>query len=111
MSNTDLTVVVNKRTATYDVYIGRPSIFGNPFKIGVDGSREEVIEKFKAYFYKRTKMDEEFRANILRLRGKVLGCYCKPLSCHGDVIAEYLNSLELTINNTNNTYRYRGKAC
>lgn len=39
----DVTQIVNKRKEPYDVYIGRGSIFENPFHIGQDGSREEVI--------------------------------------------------------------------
>jgi hypothetical protein len=85
-------LVVNLRKEKYDVYIGRGSIFGNPFHIGKDGNREEVIEKYKKYFEKRIAEDCKFKNAVLSLKGKVLGCYCKPLKCHGDVIAEYLDS-------------------
>ncbi len=72
------------------VYIGRPSIFGNPFKIGKDGTRKEVIEKYKGYFRFKLGTDQEFKSRVCVLKGKVLGCYCKPLACHGDVIVKYL---------------------
>lgn len=86
------TRVVNiRKTKEYDVYIGRPSPAGNPFRIGPDGTREEVLEKFQKYFDRRMKHDLLFRAYIHELSGKVLGCYCKELSCHGDIIAKYLN--------------------
>ena len=90
------TVVVNVRTERYDVYIGRAGrgrdgYFGNPFRVGVDGSRPEVIETFRQYFTGRLGRDPEYRGRVERLRGRRLGCFCKPAACHGDVIAEYLN--------------------
>lgn len=90
------TVVVNLRAEPYDVYIGRPGrnqdgYFGNPFRIGVDGSRPEVIEKFRRHFVARLDKDPEYRRRIEELRGMRLGCFCHSLACHGDVIADYLN--------------------
>ena len=87
-----MTTVVNLRTDEYDVYIGRPSIFSNPFKIGPDGGREMVIEKFKVYFLDKIEKDENFRQAVLQLRGKRLGCFCAPELCHGNVIAEWADS-------------------
>ena len=88
------TKVVNiRKTKEYDVFIGRPSPFGNPFRIGPDGTRDEVVAKYRPYFYQRMARDILFRAAIHSLAGKVLGCYCdEGEACHGrDVIAEYLN--------------------
>lgn len=79
-----MTRVVHVMKETCDVYIGRPGIWGNPFRIGVDGSREEVIEKYRMYIQSRPDLLER----VSTLRGKVLGCFCKPLACHGDVLAE-----------------------
>jgi len=92
-----MTTVVNLRSEPYDVYIGRvgrgqDGSFGNPFRIGPDGSRTETIERYRRYFWRRIATDRAFRARVEALRGKRLGCFCKPLACHGDVIAEYLNS-------------------
>ena len=84
--------VVNLRNDDYDVYIGRPSIFCNPFKIGPDGGREMVIEKYKVYFLDKIENDEEFKQEVLKLKDKRLGCFCYPLDCHGDIIAEWVNS-------------------
>lgn len=72
------------------MFIGRPSLFGNPFRIDVDGTRDEVVEKYRQYFIGRIIEDPQFEARVMALKGKVLGCYCKPLACHGDVIVEYL---------------------
>jgi hypothetical protein len=79
--------VVHCRYSEYDVYIGRPSKWGNPFEIGRDGTRYEVIEKYKDYI-KRKFSEEEIKRE---LRGKILGCYCAPQDCHGDVLAEIAN--------------------
>lgn len=89
------------------VYIGRnpnrpPNTpnWSNPysmydFQIGEDPpSREEVIHQF-AYGFERENLPTNLtKADVLQLRGKVLGCHCKPLACHGDVLADYLNSLD-----------------
>ena len=92
------TRAVNALKERYDVYIGRPGRglagpFGNPFKVGRDGTREECIEKYRAYFYRRLEEEPEFKKAVLELKGKVLGCFCVPLKCHGDVIVEYLESV------------------
>jgi len=81
----------------YDVYLGRAGkghdgYFGNPFVIGEHGSRTDVIEKFKEYFYRRIATDEEFKRRVLELKGKRLGCFCAPQKCHGDIIVEFLES-------------------
>jgi hypothetical protein len=83
------TTVVNKNHSKFDIYIGRGSIFGNPYRIGIDGNRAEVIHKYKLDFNNGKFLEEQ----LSTLKGKRLGCFCKPLACHGDVIAEYLNSL------------------
>ena len=87
------TRVVNRYRESWEVSIGRPGPFGNPFYLPRGSSLEEraaCIAKFKFYFERRVREEPEFRAALETLRGKVLGCYCKPLACHGDVIVEYL---------------------
>ena len=78
------TKVVHCKRAPYDVYIGRPGKWGNPFEIGKDGTREEVIAKYETYIMNKP----ELLADLHELKGKVLGCYCKPLACHGDILAQ-----------------------
>jgi hypothetical protein len=87
-----MTTVVNMKFNSFDVYIGRGSPFGNPYKIGQDGTRKEVIELYWHYFLEKLNSDPAFRAQVLAFRGKILGCRCKPLPCHGDVIAEWLDN-------------------
>lgn len=88
--------VVNIKRTKCDIYIGRGSVYGNPYIIGKDGDRDEVIRKYKEYFYNRIARDSQFKQAVDWLKGKdiTLGCYCKPLPCHGDVIVEYLNKEE-----------------
>ncbi len=80
--------VVNKFKEPFDVYIGRGSIWGNPFPINdaIGDTREVVIEKFRQYLYKCVVNETVSISQILELDGKTLGCYCKPKACHGDVI-------------------------
>lgn len=74
--------------------IGRPTPFGNPYRINADRDRDKVVELYREYFYKRIEEDEAFKKAIEGLKGKVLGCFCKPLACHGDIICEYLEGKE-----------------
>jgi hypothetical protein len=83
------TMVTNIRNDQCDVYIGRPSPFGNPFQIGKHGDRTTVIQKYREWFYKKLN-DTEFSCKVNSLRGKRLGCWCAPDPCHGDIIVEYL---------------------
>src|SRR3989304_2942302 len=90
MCNETTVVNIYKWKGEY-VYIGRGSPYGNPFVIGKDGTREEVIEKYRVYLSKKLE-NPEFLMMVLRLRGKTLGCFCKPKECHGDVIKEFLDN-------------------
>jgi hypothetical protein len=81
-------LVVHCKKEPYDVYCGRPSIWGNPFEIGKDGTRKEVIAKFKKYLL----ANEELVDKLPELRGKILGCWCAPKACHCDVLADLANT-------------------
>lgn len=91
--DTGLTKVINiDKGGVHDIYIGRGSDWGNPYAIGFDGDRDEVIRKYQ-YDFERDFLKSS-KEDALQLKGKVLGCHCKPAACHGDVIANYLNSLD-----------------
>lgn len=77
------TRVVHCRREPYDVYVGRPSRFGNPFVVGRDGTRKEVIAKYESWL----RSNPGLLAEVRLLRGKTLGCWCHPLPCHGGVLA------------------------
>ncbi len=91
--------VVNCKFSKYDIYIGRgkcprtgeKSIWGNPYKIGEDGNRQEVIDKYEKYLCELL-LQPEYQEEIKKLKGKTLGCWCKPLACHGDIIKKYVES-------------------
>jgi uracil-DNA glycosylase family 4 len=83
-------LVVHCKKSPYDVYIGRPSKWGNPFTIGKDGTRAEVIEKHRLWL-----MEQPDLLNSLdELKGKRLGCWCRPEACHGDLLAILANDVE-----------------
>jgi hypothetical protein len=85
------TTVVNRRKNSYDVYVGRPTKYGNPFQIGIDGDRDEVIEKFRTWIM---QPEHKWLRNDARreLRGKRIACWCHPQQCHGDILAEIAES-------------------
>lgn len=78
--------VVNLRTAAYDVLVARPSKWGNPFMIGRDGTRDQVIRMYEVHI----RHSPNLIAALPELAGKRLGCYCAPLNCHGDVLVKLL---------------------
>ena len=79
--------VVHCKHEPYDVLIDRRTKWGNPFRIGPDGTREDVIEKYRQWL----PMQPHLMAALHELKGKVLGCWCDPFPCHGDVLAEFAN--------------------
>ncbi len=102
-----MTKVVNKNVEEYDIYIGRKKQgmhFGNPFS-HLDGvpntikvkTRDEAVNCFKLWItghgFRNVEPDrrEWILANLEKLRGKRLGCFCSPLLCHGNIYAELLN--------------------
>ena len=73
----------------HDIYIGRPSKFGNPFIIGKDGTRSEVIKKYHDWIITQPKLLEQ----LSELEGKILACWCQPEkeACHGHVLLKLLD--------------------
>lgn len=65
------------------------------FVVRKDGTREEVIAKHKAWLSE----NKELMSHIHELKGKVLGCWCAPLPCHGETLAELAN--KINVNTTN----------
>lgn len=88
-------VVRVDRANRYDVYIGRPSIWGNPFshKPGTLAQfrvkdRAEAIAAYERWI----QTQPDLLARLPELRGKVLGCWCAPMPCHGDVLVRMANA-------------------
>ena len=69
------------------VLIDRRTKWGNPFRIGRDGSREEAIARYRADLWRRIQAGEVTLEELAELDGCWLACWCEPLPCHGDVIA------------------------
>jgi len=82
--------VVNIWVEPYDVYIGRPSKWGNPYTICKEHTRKDVIRLYEAWI----KTRPELLAALPELRGKRLGCYCAPLPCHGDVLVRLAEEVD-----------------
>lgn len=78
------TRVVHCKKEKYDVYIGRPSRWGNPFVLGIHGNRAEVLQKYREWLGLHPELVRDARS----LRGLTLGCWCAPLPCHGDILRE-----------------------
>lgn len=72
-----------------EVTIDRGTKWGNPYRIGKDGDRAEVIKKFKKYFHENKQLQEDAKRE---LKDKVLVCWCHPLPCHGHILAEFVNA-------------------
>lgn len=93
------------KTDEFDVYIGRrfkmgrynfeESIFHNPFRINDSMNRKQCLDSFKDYLQDRCKEDLDFAYQLYQLKDKTLGCWCAPASCHGNVIKELVDKLEI----------------
>lgn len=93
MDKNKVTTIVNCRTEDYDVYIGRGSKWGNPFVMRnkSDSERDRVCDAYEAWFMNQPELVN----SVHELKGKVLGCYCKPKRCHGDFLAKEANKIKI----------------
>lgn len=78
--------IVKVGEAAYDTYIGRGSRWGNPYHIGIHGTRSEVIAAYEVYL----RGNADLLAALPELAGKVLGCHCAPKRCHGEILLKLL---------------------
>lgn len=85
--------VVHCKKEPYDVYIGRPSKWGNPFTHIKDRqtkaefiveTREEAIAKYREWIVTQSNL----LGDLYELKDQTLGCWCTPQACHGDVLVE-----------------------
>ena len=94
------TIVVHWRShVANQVYIGRDmkaphgrGKWGNPFKIHTDGTREEVVEKYREWI-KAPEQKHLYDRIVPELKGRALGCWCAPKPCHGDILAEIADAI------------------
>ena len=87
--------VVHCKKEPYDVYIGRGSKFGNPYSHLPNSAapfpvetREDAIRLYEEWIRSQPELMEAAKKE---LRGKILGCWCAPLACHGDVLIRISN--------------------
>jgi hypothetical protein len=98
MGNALKTKVVHVSRSPYDVYIGRgpdpktgiPGKWGCPFVIGKDGTRSEVIQKYREWIVTQPDLME----SIKEMQGLRLGCWCGNKLCHGFILADLADKLE-----------------
>jgi len=99
--------VVNKRYHRGGgVYIGRPSLLGNPFRIGEQGTRKEVIARYRAWLWQQIQQQGPVYRELLCLaeaarRGDLyLICWCKEPDgqpdCHGDILKSAVTWINAT---------------
>lgn len=95
-----MATVVNKYKVNMDdpdiVYIGRGSIWGNPYPMKAKSLEERmrVIDQYRRHLWHQIQTDEVTAEMIMALDGKRLACYCAPRACHGDVLVDCLNWLK-----------------
>lgn len=77
-----------------DKYIGRPTIWSNPYRLGIDGNRKEVLILFEGYLYSNLELLQKI---ITQLPNKILGCHCFPQQCHGDLLSRIANAEQLIL--------------
>lgn len=86
--------VLNLKTASpeeleFAVRIDRKTPWGNPYRIGPDGDREAVIEKYQRHLLDRIESGEQTLESLAALSGRDLACWCAPKPCHGQVLKDY----------------------
>jgi hypothetical protein len=94
-------VLVNRhKCSTFDVYIGRGSKWGNdhPIDNSKGHTRQIVVEMYRHDLYAKLESGELTIQDFLDLSGKIIGCSCAPLVCHGDVIIEIFNEIVEMLN-------------
>jgi hypothetical protein len=92
--------VVNKRNGAQGVYIGRPSLLGNPFKMSSEADRETVVAQYRKWLLPEIQRDGKVQRAVLKILEDVqqdkevnLVCWCAPQPCHGDVIKEVIETV------------------
>ena len=81
---------VGKTSTASRVYVGRPSKWGNPFALGRDRSRDEVISNYRCWVVTQT----DLMNSLDELRGKDLICWCAPFACHAEVLRKLANGAD-----------------
>jgi hypothetical protein len=102
-----ITIVNRKNWRGVSIYVGRPTVLGNPFVIGRDGDREAVIQQYRRWLWNEIRrgagpvFDEICRlAELAKAGDLILSCWCAPQPCHAEIIRasiEYVNRRSTTL--------------
>jgi|10_taG_2_1085330.scaffolds.fasta_scaffold93303_2 hypothetical protein len=91
----------NKSKGAKGVYIGRPTTLGNPYEIGRDGTRDEVVAKYHADLRKDYEKRGPRYGELVKLLRRAqageeltLVCWCAPQACHGDVVKSAIEGMD-----------------
>lgn len=83
---------VHCKREPYDYYIGRPSCFGNPYRVGPDGDLDDVLAKYETW----VRSQPQLMAKLPEIAGKTLGCWCHEYKgCHGDILIKLCEEVGL----------------
>lgn len=88
-------MVVNLKDERCDIKIDRTTKWGNPYRISKTLSRQRAIELYRLWLAEEILAGRITRQDFIALKGKRLGCWCKPLSCHGDILVDVVNRLSI----------------
>jgi hypothetical protein len=98
LNDTEKTRIVHCKRNKYDVYIGRPSKWGNPFthsnskyRVEVVANRDTAISFYEEWIRKNSSLISELH----ELKDKILGCWCPPSNCHGQVLLKLLKEFKI----------------
>ena len=100
------TKVVHCKKSKYDISCGRPSKWGNCFEIGKDGDRDEVIQKYEDWII--CGEGQRLLKLLNELKGRILGCWCKPKKCHCDILANLAENFDPPKDNSYYNYYLEG---
>jgi hypothetical protein len=87
--------ILNDKTGIKERFPKKQSLFANPFKINKNKTREQVIELYENYIRNEINKNDELKDELLKLKGKNLGCWCHPEPCHGDVLIKLIDEYNL----------------
>lgn len=94
-------ILIGKKWDKGAIYIGRGSVFGNPWPIdetNPERTRDKVCDLYEEYFHQKIANDPEFKQKVDDLvmaslyTPITLGCYCVPHRCHGETIKRYIDA-------------------